>query len=85
MTAGTGPADVAAARLLLARMGLTVGDLLDSDAASSAAPTFAEYVPVVAASVNLGTRRVYGSYWDRIVEHGAPAAWTSPPPRRSGT
>ena len=32
-------------------------------------PTFAEYVPVVSAAVSAGTRRTYGSYWNRIVEH----------------
>ena len=32
-------------------------------------PTFAEYIPVVAAAVTDGTRRVYGSYWTRVVEH----------------
>jgi len=28
-------------------------------------PTFAEYVPVVSATVTDGTRRAYGSYWNR--------------------
>jgi len=32
-------------------------------------PTFAEYVPVVAAAVSNGTRRAYGSYWNRVIEH----------------
>ena len=32
-------------------------------------PTFAEYVPVVSAAVSQGTRRAYGSYWNRVVEH----------------
>ena len=31
-------------------------------------PTFAEYVPVVSAAVSAGTRRAYGSYWNRILE-----------------
>jgi len=35
----------------------------------ASAPTFAEYVPVVSAAVTAGTRRAYGSYWNRIVEH----------------
>ncbi len=30
-------------------------------------PTFAEYVPVVSAAVSAGTRRAYGSYWNRVV------------------
>lgn len=29
-------------------------------------PTFAEYIPVVAAAVSESTRRVYSSYWNRI-------------------
>ena len=28
----------------------------------------AEYVPVVSAAVSAGTRRAYGSYWNRIVD-----------------
>jgi site-specific recombinase XerD len=32
-------------------------------------PTFAEYVPVVSAAVTAGTRRAYGSYWNRVLEH----------------
>lgn len=31
-------------------------------------PTFAEYIPVVSAAVGVGTHRVYGSYWNRILE-----------------
>jgi hypothetical protein len=32
-------------------------------------PTFAGHVPVVSAAVSDGTRRTYGSYWNRIIEH----------------
>ncbi len=32
-------------------------------------PTFAEYVPAVSAAVSDGTRRAYGSYWNRVMEH----------------
>ena len=32
-------------------------------------PTFAEYIPIVSAAVTEGTRRVYGSYWNRIQQH----------------
>ena len=31
-------------------------------------PTFADYVPVVSATVTAGTRKAYGSYWNRVVE-----------------
>lgn len=61
-------ADVNAALLVLERMGLSPASLLASPVGRPAAPTFAQYVPVVAA-VSAGTRRVYGSYWNRVVEH----------------
>jgi hypothetical protein len=35
---------------------------------TSSVPTFAEYVPVVSAVVTAGTRKAYGSYWNRVVE-----------------
>jgi integrase len=59
---------VAAARLLLDRMGLSPADLVAADGGRPAAPTFAQYVPVVAAAVTDGTRRAYRSYWNRLVE-----------------
>src|SRR2546421_451949 len=64
-----GHAELEAARLLLARMGISPSDLLNTAPARPLAPTFAEYIPVVSAAVSDGTRRVYGSYWNRIVEH----------------
>jgi integrase/recombinase XerC len=65
-------AAVEAARLVLDRMGNSPADLLVA-AAGPAAPTFADYVPVVvAASVTAGTRRAYGSYWDRVVDRWGP-------------
>jgi len=64
-----GHAELEAARLLLARMGISPSDLLSTAPARPLAPTFAEYIPVVSAAVSDGTRRVYGSYWNRIVEH----------------
>ena len=44
------------------------------------APTFAEYIPVVAAVVSAGTRRVYGSYWNRVLEHWAQRRLDEPTP-----
>jgi integrase/recombinase XerC len=61
-----GTADLDAARLLLSRMGITATDLLQTSPARAPAPTFNEYIPVVEAAVGAGTRRVYGSYWNRI-------------------
>ena len=64
-------ADLDAARLLLDRMGIAPADLIATEADRPRAPTFAEYVPVVAAAVSAGTRRVYLSYWNRVLEHWA--------------
>jgi site-specific recombinase XerD len=60
---------VEAALLVLERMGLSPADLAAVPRARPAVPTFAQYVPVVSAAVTAGTRRAYGSYWNRIVEH----------------
>ena len=60
--------ELAAARLMLERMGISPADLLDVAPARACAPTFAQYVPVVSAAVSPGTRRVYGSYWKRVVD-----------------
>ncbi|WP_344683512.1 site-specific integrase [Saccharopolyspora taberi] len=48
-------------------MGVSPRDLLDVPEVKPVAPTFAEYVPQVEEAVSAGTRRVYGSYWKRIV------------------
>lgn len=61
-------AEVDAARLLLARLGVTAEELLTSASTRSPAPTFAAYVPIVSAAVGPGARRVYGSYWNRILD-----------------
>jgi site-specific recombinase XerD len=50
-------------------MGLSVADLAAVPQGRPAVPTFAEYVPVVSAAVTAGTRRAYGSYWNRVIEH----------------
>jgi integrase/recombinase XerC len=63
-------ADLDAALLLLSRLGISPDDLVHASPARPPAPTFAEYVPLVSAAVGAGTRRVYTSYWNRIV-----AAW----------
>ncbi len=62
-----GRPELEAARLVLERMGISPADLLEVRPARPPAPTFAEYVPVVAAAVSAGTRRAYGSYWNRVV------------------
>jgi integrase/recombinase XerC len=75
-----GPEEVQAARLLLARLGVSPADLLAPVAPRRAVPTFADYVPVVAEGVGAGTRRVYGSYWNRIVEHWGDRPLDEPTP-----
>ena len=75
-------ADLDAARLLLARLGVSPADLLTAAADRAPAPTFAEYVPVVRAAVGAGTRRVYGSYWNRITEHWGTRRLDEPTPTR---
>jgi hypothetical protein len=62
-------AELDAARLVLDRMGVTAEDLLN--AAKPPAPTFGEYIPIVAGAVSDGTRRAYGSYWNRVLEQWA--------------
>lgn len=66
---GFGSGEWEAARLVLAKMGLAPQDLLGTAPPRPPAPTFAEYLPTVAAAVSDGTRRVYRSYWNRVVEH----------------
>jgi len=55
-----------AVRVLLAKLGIEPGALL-AGSAGPAVPTFAEYVPVVAAAVTVGTSRTYRPYWARVV------------------
>jgi hypothetical protein len=55
--------------VVLERMGPSPADLVAVPRDRAVVPTFAEYVPVVSAAVSAGTRRAYGSYWNRIVEH----------------
>ena len=62
-------AAVDAALLILERMGLSPDDLTAAPGQRPPVPTFAQYVPVVSAAVTDGTRRAYGTYWNRITEH----------------
>jgi integrase/recombinase XerC len=77
---GTPSAELEAARLLLDRMGLRPEDLLAAPRHSRPMPTFAEYIPVVAGAVSTGTRRAYGSYWNRIEEHWGQRRLDQPTP-----
>ena len=71
---------VEAALVLLERMGLTPADLAAVPPPRLEVPTFAEYVPVVAAAVSNGTRRAYGSYWNRVIEHWGSRRLDEPTP-----
>ena len=75
--------DIAAARLLLQKMGIDPADLLQEPAESPQVPTFADYIPRVSQAVSDGTRRVYRTYWNRIVEAWAPGSSPRYPPSRS--
>lgn len=66
-TPGISPAELDAARLLLARLGISPADLMSSTLAGPPAPTFAEYVPIVSQAVSDSSRRAYSSYWKKIV------------------
>jgi hypothetical protein len=80
LASGATAAELEAARLLLARMGISPAELLQAASSQPAAPTFAEYVPVVSAAVSAGTRRVYGSYWNRIVDQWGQRRLDEPTP-----
>ena len=71
---------VEAALVLLERMGLSPADLAAAPQNRAVVPTFAEYVPMVSAAVTAGTRRAYGSYWNRIVEHWGTRRLDEPTP-----
>ena len=54
MTGAPTQAELDAVRLVLDRLGVTAEDMLNT--VKAPAPTFAEYVPIVAAAVSDGTR-----------------------------
>jgi integrase/recombinase XerC len=72
--------EIEAALVVLARMGIEPAELLDRNPIDVAVPTFAEYVPKVAAAVTIGTCRTYRPYWDRIVEHWGHLRLNQPSP-----
>jgi integrase/recombinase XerC len=73
-------AEVEAARVLLAKLGVSPADLLTSARSRVQVPTFAEYIPVVRAAVTPGTRRIYGTYWNRILDQWAERRLDEPTP-----
>jgi len=53
-------------------MGVSPADLLDGSAERAPVPVFADYIPRVAAAVGHGTRRVYSSYWNQVLNRWGP-------------
>ena len=66
--------EIEAARMLLEKMGVNPVDLLAASAISPEVPAFADYIPRVSEAVSTGTRRVYGTYWNRVIQ-----AWGARP------
>jgi integrase/recombinase XerC len=79
-TAGSQQAAVEAALVVLKSMGLSLDDLTAVPHDQAAVPTFAEYVPVVSGAVSAGTRRAYGTYWNRVVEQWGARRLDEPTP-----
>src|ERR1700678_1220550 len=73
-------AAVDAALLILERMGLSPDDLTATPRNRPPMQTFADYVPVVSAGVTDGTRKAYGSYWNRVVEQWGDRRLDDPTP-----
>jgi hypothetical protein len=73
-------AEIEAARLLPARLGVRPEDLLAGAVEAPArgtrpVPTVAEYLPRVVAAVSPGARAAYAAYWRRLDRRGG---WRSP-------
>jgi integrase/recombinase XerC len=73
-------ATIEAARLLLAKMGVNPADLLATPAERSGVPVFEDYIPKVSGAVSDGTRRVYGPYWNRVLQAWPGRPITEPTP-----
>jgi integrase/recombinase XerC len=71
--------DIEAARMLLERMGFSPADLLRTST-SIEVPAFTDYIPRVSEAVSTGTRRVYSTYWNRVVQAWGPRLITSVTP-----
>jgi integrase/recombinase XerC len=72
--------ETTAARLLLAKLGLTPTDLLHGPAGQPNVATFAEYVPRVSLAVSTGTSQAYSTYWKRVVAVWGPRQLTDVTP-----
>ncbi|GAA1834903.1 hypothetical protein GCM10009682_61450 [Luedemannella flava] len=80
-TPTSGRPEIDAALVLLAKLGVSPADLIAAAAASRPpTPTFAEFVPQVRDAVPDGTRRAYGSYWNRVVQQWGTRRLNDPTP-----
>src|SRR3981081_815285 len=73
-------ADLDAARLMLSRMGISPSDLLYTERTHRVAPTFTDYIPVVATTVSPATLNCYGPYWNYVAAALGPRRIDDPPP-----
>jgi integrase/recombinase XerC len=60
--------ELQAARMLLEKLGISLADLQRAFVVPPDAPVFADYIPRVSEAVSSGTRRVYSSYWNRVLD-----------------
>ena len=74
-------ADIEAAALLLARMGVTPEQLLAANAPGRMdLPTFREYIEQLSTAVPASTRRAYATYWRRIADEWGDRPINEPTP-----
>ena len=60
--------ELAAARLMLEKLGVDPADLLGAPAEPVYIPTFAEFLPRVRRATSAGSLKAYGPYWNRLEE-----------------
>lgn len=68
MTETVERAEIAAARLMLDKLGVSVADLLATPTEPTYVPTFAEFLPPVRKATSAGSMKTYGPYWNRLEE-----------------
>jgi hypothetical protein len=79
----TGPGNqelIAAARIMLQRMGVEPADLMLSHGTGPRCPRSTSTSPQVAAAVSSGTAATYGSYWKRILAKWGARSLLDPSP-----
>lgn len=68
MTENAERAEIAAARLMLDKLGVSLADLLATPTEPKYVPTFAEFLPKVRKATSAGSMKTYGPYWNRLEE-----------------